>query len=111
MNNFNFHKLTDQLFLSIEYNIDNYRGKSDIDCEKNYNVITITFENKKRIIINKQEPLHQVWLATHDLGYHFEYKKSQWICNRTQQEFWYVLGKSCSNQTHENIKFSNLNVR
>ncbi|XBC44364.1 MAG: iron donor protein CyaY [Buchnera aphidicola (Schlechtendalia peitan)] len=102
-----FNKLSEQLFNDIEEKIDNYHGNSDIDYENNYNIITLTFENKSKIIINKQEPLFQIWLATMNSGYHFEYVNDTWICNRTQKNFWDILEQSCSNQSNEIVKLTN----
>ncbi|QCI23542.1 iron donor protein CyaY [Buchnera aphidicola] len=106
MNNYNFHKLADKLFLKIEKEIDRYCGKEDIDCEIHYNMITIDLNNKNKIIINRQEALHQIWLATKNCGYHFSYIQKQWICNRTKKNFWDILEQSCSKQTNSNIVFS-----
>ena len=72
MNDSEFHRLADQLWLTIEERLDDWDGDSDIDCEINGGVLTITFENGSKIIINRQEPLHQVWLATKQGGYHFD---------------------------------------
>ena len=59
MNDSEFHRLADQLWLTIEERLDDWDGDSDIDCEINGGVLTITFENGSKIIINRQEPLHQ----------------------------------------------------
>ena len=82
MNDSEFHRLADQLWLTIEEHLDDWDGDSDIDCEINGGVLTITFENGSKIIINRQEPLHQVWLATKQGGYHFDLKGDEWICDR-----------------------------
>lgn len=49
----------DALWLTIEERLDNWDGDSDIDCEINGGVLTISFENGSKIIINRQEPLHR----------------------------------------------------
>ncbi len=54
----NFIALADQLWLTIEERLDDWDGDSDIDCEINGGVLTITFENGSKIIINRREPLH-----------------------------------------------------
>lgn len=59
----NFIARVDQLWLTIEERLDDWDGDSDIDCEINGGVLTITFENGSKIIINRREPLHCVWLA------------------------------------------------
>ena len=88
MNDSEFHRLADTLWLTIEERLDDWDGDSDIDCEINGGVLTITFENGSKIIINRQEPLHQVWLATKQGGYHFDMKGDEWICDRSGETFW-----------------------
>ena len=51
MNDSEFHRLADQLWLTIEERLDDWDGDSDIDCEINGGVLTITFENGSKIII------------------------------------------------------------
>lgn len=89
MNATQFHTLTDQLFNQIESYLDDYADEHDIDLdyETNGNVITISFPNNSKIIINTQEPLFQVWLATRKQGYHFDFINNKWICNRSDQTF------------------------
>ncbi|CAL4325973.1 iron donor protein CyaY [Buchnera aphidicola] len=103
--NNNFYKLVDDLFLKIEDNLNVYENKIDIDYEIEDYVITITFANKSLIIVNKQEFLKQIWLATKLNAYHFNYKIDKWICNRTDKNFWEIFEKSCSIQANENLVF------
>ncbi len=51
MNDSEFHRLADQLWLTIEERLDDWDGDSDIDCEINGGVLTITFENGSKIIM------------------------------------------------------------
>ncbi|VFS71831.1 frataxin-like protein [Raoultella planticola] len=71
MNDSEFHRLADSLWMTIEEHLDERDGDSDIDCEINGGVLTLSFENGSKIIINRQEPLHQVWLATKQGGLPF----------------------------------------
>lgn len=100
-----YYKLLDHLFLKIEDNLNLYSNDVEIDYEIQNYVITITFINKSLIIINKQELLRQVWLATSKNGYHFNYKDHQWICNRTKRNFWDVFQHACSIQSKKTIVF------
>lgn len=101
----NFYILIDELFLKIEDNLNLYNDNIDIDYEIQDYVMTITFSNKSVIVINKQEPLQQIWLATTVNGYHFNYKEKKWICNRTNKDFWEILEHACSIQSNKNIIF------
>lgn len=103
--NNNFYKLVNDLFLKIEDNLSFYENKIDIDYEIEDYVITIIFANKSLIIINKQEFLKQIWLATKINAYHFNYKVNKWICNRTNKNFWEIFEKSCSIQANTSLVF------
>lgn len=80
-----FNQHAEQLFNSIEQQLDDYAEQfdTDIDYETQGNVIAITFENNSKIIINTQEPLLQIWMATRKQGYHFDFKNGDWYCSRS----------------------------
>ncbi|KES19921.1 iron donor protein CyaY [Gilliamella apicola] len=100
MNITEFHAITDQLFNKIELFLDHFAEEQDIDIdyEINGNVITITFPNYSKIIVNTQEPLFQVWLATEKQGYHFDYSENDWVCTRTKQSFDQIFSQSVTDQ-------------
>lgn len=100
MNITQFHILAEQLFNSVELFLDNYAQEHDVDIdyETNGNVITISFPNGSKIIVNTQEPLYQVWLATSKQGYHFDYHDQQWICNRSDQTFDTIFSEAVKEQ-------------
>lgn len=100
MNITEFHAITDQLFNEIELFLDHFAEEQDIDIdyEINGNVITITFPNYSKIIVNTQEPLFQVWLATEKQGYHFDYSENDWVCTRTKQSFDQIFSQSVTDQ-------------
>lgn len=103
MNDSEFHQLADILMLNIEEALDSYQGNADIDYEINGGVMTLTFENGSKIVINRQEPLHQIWLATKAGGYHFNYQNSVWLCDRSGTPFFTLLSQACSAQSGESI--------
>ncbi|MBT0718894.1 iron donor protein CyaY [Rosenbergiella epipactidis] len=105
MNDSEFHQQADQLLLTIEERLDEHDGDTDIDYETHGNVMTLSFENGTKIIINRQEPLHQVWLATKAGGYHFSFNDGKWVCDRTGNEFWALLAEACTVQAGESVSF------
>ncbi|WP_431224218.1 iron donor protein CyaY [Serratia sp. L9] len=106
MNDSEFHQLADQLMLNIEETLDDFDGDADIDYETNGGVMTLSFENGTKIVINRQEPLHQIWLATKTGGYHFDYRDSAWFCDRSGQEFYALLTEAASTQAGAVVSFS-----
>ncbi|WP_241646431.1 iron donor protein CyaY [Rosenbergiella metrosideri] len=105
MNDSEFHQQADQLLLTIEERLDEHDGDTDIDYETHGNVMTLSFENGTKIIVNRQEPLHQVWLATKAGGYHFSFNDGKWVCDRTGNEFWALLAEACTVQAGESVSF------
>ncbi|MCU4137217.1 iron donor protein CyaY [Buchnera aphidicola (Sitobion miscanthi)] len=104
--NKNFYVLVNDLFLKIEDNLNLYDNEIDLDYQIQDYVMTITFNKKSLIIINKQESLQQIWLATKKNGYHFNYKNNQWICNRSGENFWKIFENACSVQSNKILIFS-----
>ena len=56
-----------------------------------------------KIILNKQAPLQQLWVATKFNGHHFEYRNNTWIDNRSGAEFWQFMNDAASKQAGETI--------
>ena len=62
----------------------------DVDCETQGSVFTITFDDRSQIVINKQEPLLELWFASRLGGFHFAYKNNDWVANDGKR-FWDCL--------------------
>ncbi|MGS9273004.1 iron donor protein CyaY, partial [Salmonella enterica subsp. enterica serovar Infantis] len=58
-----------------------------------------------KIIINRQEQLHQVCLATNQGGYHFELKDDEWVCDRSVETFWDLLEQAATQQAGVKVSF------
>ncbi len=43
----------------------------DVDCERAGDVITLTFKNGKKCVMNTQRPTRQIWLAANARAWHF----------------------------------------
>ncbi|CAM3921653.1 iron donor protein CyaY [Rheinheimera salexigens] len=104
MNDFEYDELTDSTLLAVEEAIE--RIDLDLDYEFHEGLLSITFPDQSKIIINKQPPLHQLWVATKFNGHHFEWKGDKWIDNRTGAEFWQLLTDVGSQQAGTAISFA-----
>jgi CyaY protein len=104
MNDSQYNLIADELLLAVEEGIEDCGH--DIDYEGTGGLLTLTFKNGSKIILNKQAPLHQIWVATKFNGHHFEYVDGQWIDNRGAGEFWAFLSDAVSKQAETDIKLS-----
>ena len=96
MNDVEYDELTDAVLLAGEEAIE--RLDLDLDFESNGCLLSISFPDKSKIIINKQPPLQQLWVATKFNGHHFEWQNGQWIDNRSGTEFWQLISTAVSKQ-------------
>lgn len=94
MNENEFLTLIEATFLQIEEAIETC--ELDIDCETGGGLLKLTFPNGSQVVLNKQSPLKQLWLAGKKQGYHFDYLQDQWICNRSGRLFPSIFNEVCS---------------
>ena len=88
MNTAEFHRQVEQTWSYIEEQLE--QQEIDVDCDTQVSVISISFENGQQIVINKQEPLLELWLASKLGGYHFKYQDGHWLTS-DQKEFFQLL--------------------
>ncbi|MDP8032849.1 iron donor protein CyaY [Pasteurella atlantica] len=85
MNTQEFHQIVEQTWLTIEEQLE--EQDCDVDCEMHGSVMEIIFADNSQIVINKQEAMLELWLASKLGGFHFKYQNGQWI-DREGHSFW-----------------------
>ncbi|HLX03629.1 MAG TPA: iron donor protein CyaY [Trinickia sp.] len=78
---------------------------ADIEFERTGNVLTLEFENKTKIIVNLQPPMHEIWIAAKAGGFHFKFVDGEWRDTRSGQEFFTALSQYASQQAGEPVEF------
>lgn len=99
-----FFELADMLYQTIEDQIE--ESGADIDYDQNDALLTLEFDNRTKIIINRQQPLHQIWLATLENGHHYDYKNGLWIDDRNGAELLSFLSAAIAKQSGEKVGFN-----
>ena len=103
MNESTFNQMVDDVLERIEEAIDD--SGADIDYETAGGILTLTFENDSKIIINRQSPLKQIWVATKGGGFHYDYDPASesWLNDNDKQELFDALSEHCSAQAGEDV--------
>ncbi|MDN3696670.1 MULTISPECIES: iron donor protein CyaY [Vibrio] len=101
MNDTEFHQLVDTQMQNIEEAID--ESGADIDFETSGNVMTLEFDDRSQIIINRQEPMHEIWLASRSGGFHFKLIDDKWTCSKTGIELFEMVKEECVKHAGEAI--------
>ncbi len=73
-----YQKRADATFKRIEDLLDTVDAE-DVDLERSGDVITLTFKNRGKCIINTQRPTRQIWLAAGSRAWHFDAAGDAWI--------------------------------
>ncbi len=97
MNDVEYEALTDAVLIAVEDAFEQL--DLDIDTENHGGLLNLVFPDRSKIVINKQPPLQQLWVATKFNGHHFEFREGQWIDNRSGTEFWQLLSDAASKQS------------
>ena len=106
MNESDFNQRADALLLAIEQVLDD--SGVEVDYETVGGVLTIHFTNKTVIVINRQLPLRQIWVAAKAGGFHFSYsaEEENWFNTQNEESLYSSLSRWCSDQAGEIINFS-----
>ncbi len=99
-----FDKLADETMMAIEEAIDD--SGADIDYDSAGGILTLEFENGSQIIINKQAPLTQIWVAARSGGFHFDYDGEAWRLQGSGEELFACLSRYCSEQAGESVELT-----
>lgn len=103
MNESEFHQRVDAMLLAIEEAID--EGGADIDYENAGGILTLELDNGSQLIINRQTPVKQLWLAVRSGGYHFDWNSdiSDWVRDSDGAAFVAVLNEALVAQGGEKL--------
>lgn len=107
MTDLEYAQHADTLLQHVERRCDAICDSSDvdIDSQRSGGMITLTFPNASQIILNKQPPLQEIWLAAKSGGYHFKWSGREWLDTKGQGEITAVLTREASAQAGSPLNF------
>jgi CyaY protein len=79
---------------------------TDFDWDIASGILTIVCPNGSQVIINRQTPTRQIWVAAKSGGYHLDYdaERDQW--QQGDIELYQLLNQALSQQTGDTIELS-----
>ena len=101
-----FNQRVDDILVQIEDAVE--ETGTDIDYETAGGILTLSFEDDSKIIINRQTAFRQIWIASRQGGFHIVYNEDvdQWQLDGGEQELFAALSQYCSEQAGEPIEIS-----
>lgn len=105
MNDSEYNDQIEETLLAIEDSIEELIQETDmdIDYESAGGILTISLGAGGKIILNKQAPLHQLWLAAKSGGYHLDWvgdlESGHWQTDRDAEPLHVLLNRVFTEQT------------
>lgn len=97
MSESDFHTRVDAVLAELEDVIDEVDG--DIDAESTAGIMTLTFANNTKVIINRQTPNREIWVAAKSGGFHFRFDGKVWRDTRSNEQLDLLLSRALSLQS------------
>ena len=101
-----FNQRVDDILVQVEDAIED--SGADIDYETAGGILTLSFADDSKIIINRQTPVRQIWIATRQGGFHFVYNEAQdqWQLEGGEEDLFAALSRFCTDQADEPIELA-----
>lgn len=92
-----FHQRVDDVLEAVEAALET--ADADIDTEINGGILTLEFANRSKIIINRQTPNREIWVAAKSGGFHFYFDGAAWRDTRSNESLESLLSRAVSEQS------------
>ena len=103
-----YQAAAERVLAAIERQCDDWlqQGTIDIDTNRAGGLVELEFPNGSKIVVNKQPPLHEIWLAARNGGFHFKFVDGGWRDTRDGVDFFVRLSDEASRQGGKALQFA-----
>jgi len=97
-----FHRAVDAVLERIEAALAD-EDRLDVDLEAG--VLTVTCPDGSRVIVNRQTPNREIWVAARSGGFHFASRDGAWRDTRSGDELFASLARVIASQAGVEVRF------
>jgi len=102
MNESDFHRAVDAVLARIEAAVE---ASEALDSDLEAGILTIHCPDESRIIVNRQTPNREIWVAARSVGFHFVFRDGAWRDTRSGEELYASLARIVASQGGEALDF------
>jgi len=103
MNESEFHRAVDAVLERIESTLG---AHDELDLDLEGGVLTVECPDASRIIVNRQTPNREIWVAARSGGFHFAWREEAWRDTRSGEELFAALARLIESQSGERVRWS-----
>ena len=100
-------RYADELFRTIEDKLEEF--EEEVDYDRTSDKLEATIESTgKKIVVNTQRAIHEIWLAGNSRGWHFQYDEDNtcWFALAEKVEFYSCLSELLSTNLGRQVSFN-----
>jgi CyaY protein len=98
-----FHRAVDEVLRRIESAVENHEAL-DVDLESG--ILTIGCPGDTKVIVNRQAPNREIWVAARSGGFHFAARDGAWRDTRSGAELFASLSAILAAQAGAKVDFN-----
>lgn len=103
MNETEFHRAVDAVLARIEGAVE---AVDALDVDLEAGILTVTCPDGSRIIVNRQTPNREIWVAARSGGFHFAWRDGAWRDTRSAEELFASLARIVALQAGAKLDFA-----
>ena len=85
-----FHRAVEAILARIERSLEDEQA---LDTDLEGGVLTVECPDGSRIIVNRQTPNREIWVAAKSGGFHFRLEEGAWRDTRSNEELFASLAR------------------
>ena len=101
MNESEFHRAVDAILARVEAAVED----TELDVDLESGILTVTCPDSTRIIVNRQTPNREIWVAARSGGFHFAHREGEWRDTRSGEELFASLARIVKLQSGVEVAF------
>ena len=90
-----FHGAVEAVLLRIEASLED---EEDLDVDLESGILTVTCPDSSKVIVNRQTPNREIWVAARSGGFHFRFRDGEWRDTRSGDELFASLSRIVASQ-------------
>jgi CyaY protein len=98
-----FHRAVDAVLERVESAL---ADEDELDVDVEAGVLTVTCADGSRIIVNRQTPNREIWVAARSGGFHFASRDGAWHDTRSGEELFASLARLIESQGAVRVRWS-----
>lgn len=102
MNESDFHRAVDAVLAQVEGAVE---AVDALEVDLEAGILTVTCPDGSRVIVNRQTPNREIWVAARSGGFHFSQREGAWRDTRSGDELYASLARVIEAQSGARVAF------